>query len=136
MTSENNRHEFDLFKSALNEAIQRDAPIKQRDVRGNQAPFIDKTINKEIMKRSQLRNTFLNTKSDIDRKAYNKQSNLCVSLIRREKTNFFNNISTRDIADNKTFWKTVKPLLTDKIQTKSKITLIEKTLFREKDKSE
>ena len=127
MTSENNhRHEFDLFKSALNEAIQRDAPIKQRDVRGNQAPFIDETINKEIMKRSQLRNSFLNTKSDIDRKAYNKQSNLCVSLIRREKTNFFNNISTRDIADNKTFWKTVKPLFTDKIQTKSKITLIEK----------
>ena len=49
-----------------------------------------------------------------------------MSLIRREKKNFFNNISTRDITDNKTFWKTVKPLFTDKIQTKSKITLIEK----------
>ena len=81
------------------------------------------------MKRSQLRNKFLNTKSDIDRKAYNKQRNLCVSLIRREKKNFFNNISTRDITDNKTFWKTVKPLFTDKIQTKSKITLIEKQVF-------
>ena len=78
------------------------------------------------MKRSRLRNKFLNTKSDIDRKAYNKQRNLCVSLIRREKKNFFNNISTRDITDNKTFWKTVKPLFTDKVQTKSKITLIEK----------
>ena len=30
------------------------------------------------------------------------------------------------ITDNKTFWKTVKPLFTDKIQTESKITLIEK----------
>ena len=40
------------------------------------------------MKRSQLRNEFLNTKSDIDRKAYNKQRNLSVSLIRREKKNF------------------------------------------------
>ena len=48
-----------------------------------------------------------------------------MSLIRREKKNF-NNISTRDIIDNKTFWKTVKLLFTDKIQTKSKITLIEK----------
>ena len=27
------------------------------------------------MKRSRVRNTFLNTESDIDRKAYNKQSN-------------------------------------------------------------
>ena len=49
-----------------------------------------------------------------------------MSLIRWEKKNFFNNISTHDITDNKTFWKTAKPLFTDKIQTKSKITLIEK----------
>ena len=84
VTSENNDLEFDLFKAALNEAIQRHAPIKQRYVRANQA-FINKTINKEIMKRLPLRNKFLNTKNDIDRKAYNKQHNLCVSLIRREK---------------------------------------------------
>ena len=126
MTSENNDLEFDLFKGVFNEAIQRHAPIKQRYVRENQAPFINKTINKEIMKRTRLRNKFLNTKSDIDRKAYNKQRNLCVSLIWREKKNFFNNISTRDITGNKTFWKTVKPLFTDKIKTKSRITLIEK----------
>ena len=56
------------------------------------------------MKRSRLRNKFLNTKSDIDSKAYNKQRNLCVSLIRWEKKNF-NKISTRGITDNKTFWK-------------------------------
>ena len=79
-------------------------------------------VNLEI----NLRNKFLNTKSDIDRKAYNKQHNLCVSLIRSEKKNFFSNINKSDIIDNKTFWKTVKPLFTDKIKTKSKITLIEK----------
>ena len=126
VTSEDNELEFDIFKTPFNEVIQRHASIKQQYVCANQAPFINKKINKEIMKRSRLRNKFLNTKSDIDRKAYNKQRNLCVSLIRREKKNFFNNISTRDITDNKTFWKTVKPLFTDKVQTKSKITLIEK----------
>ena len=126
VTSENVDLEFDVFKAVLNEAIQKHAPINQRYVRANQAPFINKTINKGIMKRSRLRNKFLNTKSGIDRKAYNKQRNLCASLIRREKENFFNNISACDITNNKTFWKTVKPLFTDKIQTKSKITLIEK----------
>ena len=126
MTSERNNLEFDRFKTALDEAIQRHAPIKKWYVRANQAPFINKKINKEIMKRSRLRNKFLNTKSDIDRKAYNKQRNLCVSLIRSEKKNFFSNINTCDITDNKTFWKTVKPFFTDKIKTKSKITLIEK----------
>ena len=76
------------------------------------------------MKRSRLRNQFLNTKSDIDRKQYNKQRNLCLSLIRRENKNFFNNISTRYITDNKTSWKTAKLLFADKIQTKSKSTFI------------
>ena len=126
MISEKSDLEFDIFKAVLNEAIQKHAPTKQRYVRANQALSLNKTINKEIMKKSRLSNKFLNTKSDIDRKAYNKQCNLCVSLIRWEKKNFFNNISTRDITDNKTFWKTVKPLFTDKIETKSKITLIEK----------
>ena len=131
VTSENNDLEFDVFKAVLNEAVQKYPPIKRRHIRENQAPVINKTINKEIMKRLQLRNKFLNTKSDIDRKTCNKQHNLCVSLIRREKKNFFNNISTHDITDNKTFWKIVKPFFTDKIQTKSKITLTEKKLFLE-----
>ena len=116
---------FDLFKAGLNEAIQKHAPIKQRYVRTNQASLINKTLNKEIIKRSRLRNKFLNTKRDIDRKVYNKQRNLCVNLIRQESKNFFNNINTRDITDNKIFWKTVKPLPL----------LIEKRLFLEKRKS-
>ena len=85
------------------------------------------------MKRSRFRNKFLNTKIDIDRKAYDKQRNLCVSLIMREKKNFFNNISTRDSTDHKTFWKTVKPLFTD-LQTRYKqnlkLLLLKKKLFR------
>ena len=130
VTSENNDLEFDLFKEALHEAFQRDAPIKQRYVCANQAPFINKTINEEIMERSRLRNKFLRTKSDIDKKAYNKQRNLCVSLIRREKKNFYNNISTRDITYNKTFWKTVETLFTDKIQANSELHLLKKKFFR------
>ena len=130
VTSENNDLEFDLFKEALHEAFQRHAPIKQRYVCANQAPFINKTINEEIMERSRLRNKFLRTKSDIDKKAYNKQRNLCVSLIRREKKNFYNNISTRDITYNKTFWKTVETLVIDKIQANSELHLLKKKIFR------
>ena len=85
------------------------------------------------MKRSRLTNNFLNTKNDIDRKAYNEQRNLWVILIMSEK-NFFSNINTSDITDNKIFWKTVKPYFTDKIKTKSKITLIEKKLSSRKVK--
>ena len=78
------------------------------------------------MKRSRLRNRFLNSKSDTDNKAYNAQRNVCVSLIRQAKKQFLSNPSSHDVTDNKTFWKTVKPLLTNKVKTKSKVTLIEK----------
>ena len=83
------------------------------------------------MKRSRLTNKFLNAKSDIDRKAYNKQRNLCVSLIWREKKNFFNNISTPDITDIKTFWKTVKPLFTERYKQNLNLNLLKKKLFPE-----
>ena len=49
-------------------------------------------------------------------------------MIRSEKKNFFSNLNTSDITDNKTFWKTVEPYFADKIKTKSKITLIEKNI--------
>ena len=83
------------------------------------------------MKRSRLRNKFLNSKSDIDRKAYNKQRNYCVSLIRREKKEFFSKLNTPDISDNKVLRNKIKPLFADKIKSKSKITLIEKELNKD-----
>ena len=70
------------------------------------------------MKRSCLRNKFLNTKSDIDHKAYD--------TLRKAKEQFFSNLNTNVATKNKTFWKTLKPFLTDKVKTKSKITLIKK----------
>ena len=72
------------------------------------------------MKRSRLRNKFLNTKSYIDSKAYNKQLNIGITSRSQEKKNFYSKLKTQGITDNKTFWKKTKPFFTDKIQTKSK----------------
>ena len=46
---------------------------------------MNEKLGKEITKRSRLRNKFLNTRSDLDRKAYNKKSNYVVSLLRKGK---------------------------------------------------
>ena len=78
------------------------------------------------MKRSCLRKKFLNSKSETDLKAYNAQRNLCVSLIRQAKKQYSSNLNTHNVTDNTNFWKRVKPLLTNNVNTKSKITLIEK----------
>ena len=73
--SQNETLEYELFERKVDYVLEKHAPIKKRYVRANQAPFIDKTINKHIMKRSRIRNKFLNSKSDIDRKVYNVQRN-------------------------------------------------------------
>ena len=51
--------------------------------------------------------------------------NYYVSLFRREKKSFFNNLDTKKIVDNKRFWETVNSFFSDKNRVKNKITLIE-----------
>ena len=105
---------FQALGESVNATLEKHAPSKTRYTRPNQAPYMNKKLSKEIMKRSCLRNKFLNTKSDLDRKAYNKQRNYVVSLLRKEKKEFYGNLNTSVLTENKIFWKTVKPFLTEK----------------------
>ena len=52
-----------------------------------------------------------------------QERNYCVNLVRRTKKNYFANISIIPITANKKFWKTVKPLLSNKISLKDTIKL-------------
>ena len=50
--------------------------------------------------------------------------NYCVSRLRKSKRNYYNNLNVKqDITDNKTFWKTIKPLFSDKAKSAVSITL-------------
>ena len=46
---------FNNFLRICQSTIDRFAPCKKKYVRGNNAPFMNKTISKEIMKRSNLK---------------------------------------------------------------------------------
>ena len=48
-----------------------------------------------------------------------------MSLLGKTKTNCYANLNEKDLTDNKQFWRTVKPLLSDKIKSSEKITLVE-----------
>ena len=98
------------------------APQKKKYSRRNNMPFISKTIKKIFMKRSRLRNIYLKSRSD-NKREYNKQRHYCVSILRKTKTNYYANLNEKDLTDNKQFWRTVKPLLSDKIKSSEKITL-------------
>ena len=95
-------------------------------VRANHAPYMTKVLRKAIMKRSELKTKHTKVKDQETLKAYKKQRNFCSKLYKKEKKAFYNNLNLRHINDNKQFWKTVKPFLTEKGSNSSRISLIDK----------
>ena len=76
---------YGTFKSTTNNILQKHTPIKARYVQAHHALFTKSKIDNEVMRRTCLRNKFIDFKTDAHRIAYNKQRNYCVSLIRKEK---------------------------------------------------
>ena len=81
------------------------------------------------MLRFKLRNIFLKEKSLEPKKAYNKQRNICVKMVKRAKKGHFQNINLSEINDSKKFWKTVRPPFDNKVKTSQKINLTEKNVL-------
>ena len=101
------------------------APVKKKVVRGNNAPFMNRTLSKAFMHRAKLKNKSHNFPTEENILAFKKYRNFCVSLLRKEKKKFYNNLDISIMFDNKKFWKFIKPLFTGKSNLKSGITLIE-----------
>ena len=87
--------------------------------------FFNKELSKAIMTWTKLRNIFLQNRSEENRIRYTKQRNFCVSLLRKTKKRYYENLNEKSVVDNKLFWKTVEPLLSDKVVGKDKIHFIE-----------
>ena len=75
--------------------------------------------------RCRLRNCFLKSRTEQNRKLFCKQRNKCVSLLRKSKKDYFENLNEKNITDNKRFWKTVKPVLSENIHLPERINLTE-----------
>ena len=84
-----------------------------------------KKLSKAFMTRSRLKNRYRKYPTEENNKIFKKQRNYCVNLLKREKRDYFNNLNTKLITDNKKFWKTVKPFFSEKQNISQKITLVE-----------
>ena len=71
------------------ETLNKDAPKKTKVFRGNHKPYINKTLRKAIMKRSQLKNKANKTKDPKDISKYKKQRNYAVKLNNQSKQEHF-----------------------------------------------
>ena len=87
--------------------------------------FMNKNLSKAIMLRTKLRNIFYKNRTEENKYRYTKQRNLCVTLLRKIKREYFNNLNEKNVCDNKKFWRVVKPLLSNKIISNEKITIVE-----------
>ena len=105
----------DLINSAV-KYINRRIPLKRCYVRANQVSYMNKTISKAIIVKSRLKNKCMKNMSEKNKINYTRQRNYWVKLFRKEKRNFFANLDTKNITDNKTFWQTVKPLFPQTVE--------------------
>ena len=94
---------------------------------------MNNTLSKEIMKRTRLRNKFLKNRNDYNKREFSKQRNYCVPYVRKSKKLYYSNLDEKKVTDNKTFWKTIKPFLSNKIMSREKVTLIEEDEIVESD---
>ena len=121
-----NNAELKEFNEIFLKVLNKHAPRKQKYIRATNSNYITKALRKEIMHRSRLGSKFLRERKNESAIACNKQRNICVSLLRKTKRDYFANLDTEIMKDNRKFWKTVNPLFSEKSYSKESISLVNK----------
>ena len=99
--------------------LNRHAPVKQKCLRANISPFMNKILSKAIMLRSSLRNKYNKSSTPNNLRAYKTQRNKCVNLVKSVKKKYYSNLDTKIFKDNKKFWNSLKPLFSDKYRIRN-----------------
>ena len=118
-------HSFVEFEKVFLKELNKHAPLKKKILRHNNNVFMTKELRKEIMLRSKLKNEFNKERNHINWCNFKRQRYCCLSILRKTKKEYFNNLNIKQVSDNKLFWKSVKPFFSDKASSSSKITLVE-----------
>ena len=100
-----NNAELSEFTETFMSLLDKHAPKKQKYIRANNANFMTKSLRKAIMLRSKFRNRFLKEKAEESKSLYNKQINICVSLLRKTKRNYYAQLDNIIVTDTRKFGK-------------------------------
>ena len=116
---------YDEFEEIVRAKQDKHAPLKTAIFRGNNKPHVSKELKKAIMARTRLKNKSDQTPTEEDFCKYKQQRNLVVRLNRVAKRKFFSQLDPKEVGKETNFWKTFKPLFTDKTSGQNKIVLVE-----------
>ncbi len=105
---------YDHLERKFREIIDKHAPLRTKTVRGNEAPFMNKTLRKAIYTRSRLQKKFKKHPTRENEANFKKQRNKCVALRKKAIKTHFKKVTDQGVMANKEFWNLVKPFLTNK----------------------
>ena len=114
------------FQRVFLRVLDKHAPMKNKTLRANDKPFMNKALRGAIMRRSFLKNRYFKLRTEESHKEFKKQRNYTKRLLKRETKKYWANLDLKKFTDNKKFWDTVKPLLSQSGSIQQKITLVEK----------
>ena len=98
-----NNAELSEFTEIFLSILDKYAPRKQKFIRADNFNFVTKSLRKAIMKKSKLRNKYLCERTNEAKSLYNKQRNLYVSIVRKNKRDYFGNLNNKNVTDNRKF---------------------------------
>ena len=108
---------FEELQKTFMDFLNKFAPLKCKYLKAYHSRFMTKELSKAIMFRTRFRHQFLKMKTPEANVKYKKQRNICVSLTRKAKRNYYENLDLNNVCNNKRFWATVKPLFSNKIKS-------------------
>ena len=108
------KNDINSFKETIFSAFSKYARTKKDYFRANEVTFMTKNWYKKIMMRSTLRNKYLKSKSLRDTKYCNTQSEFCKKLVRTTEKDYFFNLDTKKLNENKNFSRIFFPLFSNK----------------------
>ena len=112
------------YETALLDVIDTHAPIKQRTLKKDSAPFMNSKLRKVINRRNQLKNKFWKRKTKSNWEAYRVMRNKANAINRQSQINYFNTKCLK-AERSRDFWSTFKPYLSKKGSSSNLITLKE-----------
>ena len=119
LSIDNNNAGLVEFINTILSILDKHAPIKRKYVRANNSSFMTKELRVIIMQRSE----FSKERTNDSKRLYNRQRNLCVSLLQKTKRDYFKELNNKVISDNRKVWQTVSPLFSEKAFRKETILL-------------
>ena len=105
---------YSLFTGTFHNVLNKHAPVKQMKKRGSHAQFMSKDLSKAIWINQKQGTSILNGRQEKMSQLWRvKKASVTIEL-KVTKKSYFQKVTQTGFANNKSFWNTIKPFLTNK----------------------